>query len=106
MNRAHAGRDQLSAMPGGHYDVAILDLPRAGLASELADRFRHAGEIAQMIAGEQTAAGIHRDTAAGSDGARFHKRAAFAFLAEAVILELKQHLGGEAVVELHAIDVG
>src|SRR5450432_2351730 len=100
VNRAHAGRDQLAAVPGGHDDIAILDLPLAGLAAKLADRLRHAGEIAQMIAGEQATAGIDRNAAAGPDRARFHESAALAFLAEAVILELEQHLGGEAVVEL------
>ena len=86
-------------------DVAVLDLPLAGLAAQLADRFRHAGEIAEVIAGEQAAAGVDRDAAAGPDGARFHERAALALLAEAVVLELEQHLGGEAVVELAAVDV-
>src|ERR1700730_18112532 len=104
VNRAHAGRDQLSAVPGRHDDVAILDLPLARLAANLADRLRHAGEIAEVIAGEQAPAGIDRNAAAGSDGARFHESAAFAFLAEAVILELEQYFGGEAVVELHAVD--
>src|SRR5260370_23035785 len=106
VNRAHARRDQLSAMPGRHGDVAVLDLPLAGLAAQLPDRLRHAGEIAQMVAGEQAAAGIDRNAAARPDGARLHASPALALLAEAVILELKQHLGGEAVVKLPAIDVG
>ena len=92
-------------MPGGENDVAIRDLPLARLATDLADRLRHAGEIAEVIAGEQAAAGIHRNAAAGSDGAGCHEGAALAFLAEAVVLELEQHLGGEAVVELHAVDI-
>src|SRR5262249_5365026 len=41
----------------------------------------------------------------GADGARFDERAALALLAEAIVLELEQHFGGEAVVELYAVDI-
>ena len=75
------------------------------LAAQLADRLGHAGQIAEVIAGEQAAAGVDRDAAAGADRARLHEGAALAFLAEAVVLDLEQHLGGEAVVELRAVDV-
>src|SRR3954451_17753319 len=92
-------------MSRGQNDVAVLDLVLAGLAAQLPDRFRHAGEIAEVVAGEQAPAGVDRDAAARTDGTGFNKRTALAFLAEAVVLELEQHLGGETVVELAAVDV-
>src|SRR5262245_52920591 len=92
-------------MSRGQNDVAVLDLALAGLAAQLADRFRHTGEIAAVIPGEQSAAGVDRYAAARAHGARLDERPALAFRAEAVILELEQHLGREAVVELAAVDV-
>src|SRR6266705_1202791 len=100
MNRAHAGRDQLSAMSRGQDDVAAFDLVFAGFVAQLADRFRHAGEIAEVVAGEQPATGIDRNAAARSDRAGRDKWAALAFLAEAVVLELEQHFSGKAIIEL------
>src|SRR5262245_55344660 len=92
-------------MSRGEDDVGVLDLPFARLTAQLPDRFRHAGEVAEVIAGEQAAAGIDRNAAVATDGAGFHERAALALFAEAVVLELEQDLGGEAVVELAAVDV-
>src|SRR5258707_4013965 len=92
-------------MSRGQYDVAILDLAFAAVAAQLADRLGHAGEIAEVIAGEQSAAGFDGNAAAGRDGAGVAERPALAFLAEAVILQLEQHLRREAVVELAAVDV-
>ena len=43
-----------------------------------------------MIAGEQAAAGVDRNAAAGAHGTRLDERTALAFLAEAVILELRE----------------
>src|SRR5262249_13138520 len=105
VNRAHAGGDQLPSMSRGQDDVAVVDLTLPCLPAQLSDRFRHAGEIAEVIAGEQAAAGVDRGAAARTYCARLDKRTALAFLAEAVVLELKQHLGGEAVVELATIDI-
>src|SRR5262245_18044162 len=92
-------------MSRGQDDVAVLDLTLPCLPAQLSDRFCHAGEIAEVIAGEKAAAGVDRDAAAGANGARLDKRTALAFLAEAVVLELKQHLGAEAVVELATVDI-
>src|SRR5882757_5743913 len=92
VDRAHSGRDQLSAMSRGENDVAVLDLPLAGVTAQLADRFRHAGEIAEVIAGEEPAAGVDRNAAARRHGAGLDEGTALAFLAEAIVLELEQHL--------------
>src|SRR4051794_14736811 len=105
MNRAHAGRDQLSSMSRGQNDVAVLDLVFAGVSAQLADRFSHAGEVAEVIAGEQSAAGIDRNAAARPHGTGFHKRATLAFLAEAVVLELEQHFGRKAVIEFASVHI-
>src|SRR4029453_13996110 len=105
MDRAHSGRDQFASVPRCHDDIAILDLPLARLLADLTNGFGHAGEVAEVIAGEQTPAGVDRDAAARPHGARFDERAPFTLLEETVILELKQNLSGEAVVELCAIDI-
>src|SRR3954471_23539306 len=102
MDRTHARRDKFAAMAGGDDDLAIIHLTRAALTAQLAHRFRQSGEIAQMIAREQPAAGIDRNGAAGGHVSRLHEGTALAFLAEAVILGLEQHFGGEAVIELDA----
>src|SRR5215510_15660349 len=94
VDRAHTGRDELSAVARRQNDVAVLDLALARLAAQLPDRFCHAGEVAKVIAGEQSPAGVDRNAPARSDGAGFDERPALAFLAEAVVLELEQHLGG------------
>src|ERR1051326_2868416 len=105
VNGTHAWRHQFAAMAGGDDDVAIGNLARPRLAAQLQYRFRQAGEIAQMIAGQKPAGGVDRNAAPRRDMAGFDEGAALAFRAEAIILDLKQHLGGEAVVELRAIDV-
>src|SRR5499426_731403 len=105
VDRAHTGGDELSTVARRQNDVAVLDLALARVAAQLPDRFCHAGEVAEVIAGEQAPAGIDWNAAAWSDGAGFDERPALAFLAEAIVLELEQHLGGEAVVELAAVDV-
>src|SRR5262245_10499098 len=105
VDRTHAGRDQLSSMSRGQDDIAILDLVFAGFAAQLTDRFSHAGEIAEVIAGQKPAAGIDRNTAVRTDRARCHERAALAFFAESIVLELEQHFGSETVVELTAVDI-
>src|SRR5437773_12385022 len=92
VDRAHAGRDQLAPVARGQNDVAVLALPLAGVAAQLPDRFRHAGEVAEVIAGEQAAAGVDRDAPAGADRARLDEGTALPFLAEAVVLELEQDL--------------
>src|SRR5262249_48853335 len=92
-------------MSRGQDDVAVLDLTLPCLPAQLADRFRHAGEIAEVIAGEQAAAGVDWNAATGGDGSRLDERTALTLLAEAIVLELKQHFGGEAVVKLAAVDI-
>jgi hypothetical protein len=52
MDGAHARRDEFSAVSGGQDYVAILDLAFSRLAPQLADRFRHPGQVAEMIAGQ------------------------------------------------------
>src|SRR5207249_10816986 len=106
VDRAHAGREQFAAVTGGENDIAVLDLPLARLAAKLADRLNHAGEVAEVVAGEQAPAGVDRHAAAGADAPGLHEGPALALLAEALVLELGPHPGGEAIVELHAIDVG
>src|SRR5215813_9188314 len=105
VDRAHAGRDQLAAVARGQNDIAVLDLPLARFTAQLPDRFRHAGKVAEVIAGEQATAGVDRNAAARSHGARLHERSALAFLAEAVVLELEQNLRGEAIIKLAAVNV-
>src|SRR6516162_538277 len=104
VNRAHAGGQQLSAMSRRQYGVAVLDLSFARLAAQLTNRFGHAGQVAEVVTGEQAAAGIDRYAAARPDRAARDKRAAFALFAPAVVFELEQNLAGKTVVELRAID--
>src|SRR5262245_55873569 len=92
-------------MARGQHDVAVPDLAITRLPAQLPDRFRHAGEVAEVIAGEQAPAGVDRDAAARTDGTGFDERPALAFLAEAIVLELEQHFSREAVIELAAVNV-
>src|SRR5262249_1683479 len=103
--RAHARGQQLSPMSRRQYDVAVLDLSLARLPAQLTNRFSHAGQVAEVVTGEQAAAGIDRDAAAGPDRAALDKRAALALFAPAVVFELEQNLAGKAVIKLRAIDV-
>src|SRR5262249_62030513 len=88
------------------HDVALVVPCFPRLAAQLTDRFSHAGQIAEVITGEQAATGIDRDAAVGPDRGALDKRATFALFAPAVVFELKEDFAGEAVIELRAIDVG
>ena len=92
-------------MTAGDADARIGNLPLPGFAAQLRDGFRDMGQFAEVITGEQAAARVDRHASAGADAAIRRQCRAFAFLAPAIVLDLKKYFGGEAVVEAGEIDI-
>src|SRR5215470_15262264 len=105
VNRAHARREQFSAVACAHRHIAVWDLARAALVTKLTHRFGEARQVSEVIAAQEPAACINRDCSAGSNRAAFHERPAFPFLTPAIVFELKQNLAGEAIIELRALHI-
>src|SRR5690606_16598470 len=95
------------AVPRGDGDCDIRHLAVSAFAAHLDHGFRHRGDVAQVVRGQQAAAGVELDLAVRTDHAgRLDHRATFANPAIAIAFDLHQHLGGEAIVELGHVDVG
>ena len=99
--------DLIAAVAGNQRDFGVLDLAlrRIGVA-HLARAFDDLQHALDMRFRQLAARGVGRQPPAHAQRARCNERAALAFLAEAVILKLREHHVGEAVVDLRGIDVG
>src|SRR4051794_25980714 len=89
---------------------AVFHLPLGmSLAAQLPHRFDdlgHAAAVDRVIAAEPAAVGVERQLAhARNEIAAGDEFAAFAFLAEAEVLELHQHGDGKAVIDRGVLDV-
>src|SRR3954453_6573719 len=89
-------------------DFGVLDLARAAVPPELADRLdqQEDPEHAGVGVGEAAATGVEREVAADGGALARDELASFTLGAEAEVLELDEGGVGEGVVELRDVDVG
>src|SRR5437588_9548981 len=108
LSSAHDGNGAVAhvAVPGDETDLGILDLRLAGLAPELADKLDNVVHAGHVSLGQQPAVRVDRQASADPDVAVLHERPAFAFAAEAQVLELTKDDVGEAIVDFGDGDVG
>src|SRR5277367_5757942 len=88
-------------------NFAILDLPRTAFAAQLFGRLDHEENSAhaRMVRRQAAAISVDRKLAVETQPSTRHKRAAFATLAEAEVLQRRQHRYGERVVDHRHVDV-
>src|SRR6266542_3071026 len=94
-----------AAVAAREHDVVLLDLPLARLATRLDHGLRQRREAPHVIGRELSAAGVGGERAAGAELAVLDERAAFALLAEPVVLERDEDRVRVAVVQLEDVDV-
>src|SRR3954451_5607353 len=99
---------QVAAHAVDEGDLGVLDLARAAVPPELADRLdqQEDPEHAGVGVGEPAATGVEREVAADGGALAGDEPAALTLGAEAEVLELDEGGVGEGVVELRDVDVG
>src|SRR5216683_1509369 len=86
-------------------EAAIPDLALAAFAAYLADRFHLVRPALHVGLRQMAAGGVHRQLAPQRDAVLRHEAADIAAAAVAVALERQGNVAGEAVVDLHRVDI-
>ena len=100
-------RGQDAAIAMRQRDLAVVHLPRAAFAAQLADRLDQEEQPVhtRVTIRKPAAVGIDREAALGGDTPAADERAAFALLAEAKILKEQNGVDREGVIELDGVDI-